>query len=402
MFASAWFPWRLVRQDKARTRARRSAKPSRCGTSLRFEQLEGRRMMASWTAASVKDLIADISAANLAGGSNTITLAPGKTFTLTAVDNTTDGANGLPVIAANNNLTIHGNGDTIARSIASGTPSFRLIDVALGALLTLENATLRGGYAAGVVGGYGGGVANHGTLTLNAVTVTGNVAQGGIQAFSPRGRGGWTTYVCGGGDGGGVWSNGSLALGAGTVISGNQAIGSPGAQITSGAVERTAGKGGGLFVAGGTATLNNVSLSSNTAKGGGGALGSVKSGGDAFGGAIYVAGGTVALSNDTLSSNTAVGGTGGSSSSGTGGKGGSGYGGALYAAGGALYLHSDTISGNSAQSGPGGSPGGCAGSASGGGLYIATAASVSLDTFTLDHTKDNKPDDIYGACALLA
>ena len=70
-----------------------------------------------------RDLINDINAANAAGGSNTITLVAGTTFTLTAVDNTTDGSgNGLPVIAANDNLTIQGNGDTIARSTASGTP----------------------------------------------------------------------------------------------------------------------------------------------------------------------------------------------------------------------------------------------------------------------------------------
>jgi hypothetical protein len=57
----------------------------------------------------------------------------GTAFTLTAVDNTTDGATGLPVIAANDTLTIVGNGDTIQRSTASGIPAFRLFDVASGA-----------------------------------------------------------------------------------------------------------------------------------------------------------------------------------------------------------------------------------------------------------------------------
>jgi len=46
----------------------------------------------SFTAASVSDLVADINAANAAGGSNTINLVAGTTFNLTAVDNTSDGA----------------------------------------------------------------------------------------------------------------------------------------------------------------------------------------------------------------------------------------------------------------------------------------------------------------------
>jgi hypothetical protein len=49
-------------------------------------------------------------------GTNTITLARGATFTLTAVNNTTDGPTGLPVIAANNKLTILGNGATKSTS----------------------------------------------------------------------------------------------------------------------------------------------------------------------------------------------------------------------------------------------------------------------------------------------
>src|SRR5437868_1873334 len=74
-----------------------------------IEQLESRRLLASFTAASVADLIADINAANAAGGSNTINLAAGSTFKLTAVDNNNYGPNGLPVIASGDNLTILGN-----------------------------------------------------------------------------------------------------------------------------------------------------------------------------------------------------------------------------------------------------------------------------------------------------
>ena len=54
------------------------------------------RCSASYTAASVSALIADINAANTAGGANTITLTAPTTspYVLTAVNNSTDGATG--------------------------------------------------------------------------------------------------------------------------------------------------------------------------------------------------------------------------------------------------------------------------------------------------------------------
>src|SRR5437868_5821083 len=109
------------------TRGGRSPASRRRGAPrLGLEPLEDRTMLSSFTATSVSDLIADIGAANQAGGSNTITLAAGTTFMLTAVNNTTDGPTGLPVIAANDNLTIVGSNDTIQRSTAKGTTAFRL------------------------------------------------------------------------------------------------------------------------------------------------------------------------------------------------------------------------------------------------------------------------------------
>jgi hypothetical protein len=125
---------------------------------LHIEQLEDRLVLNSYTAASAADLIADIGLANAAGGANTITLtaASSSHYTLTAANNSTDGATGLPVIAAGNNLTIVGNGDTIERSAVAGTPAFRLLDVAAGATLTLKSLTLQGGSA------FGAGVAAQG------------------------------------------------------------------------------------------------------------------------------------------------------------------------------------------------------------------------------------------------
>src|SRR5262249_6794620 len=154
---------------------RRSAPVPRPRLRPMVVQLEDRTVPSSFTAAGVADLIADINAANVAGGANTITLVAGTTFTLTARDNSTDGPTGLPVIAANDNLTIQGNGDTITRSTATGTPAFRLLDVAAGASLTMSNATLQGGLATNyqviAVGNIemarGGAIFNQGTLSLN-------------------------------------------------------------------------------------------------------------------------------------------------------------------------------------------------------------------------------------------
>src|SRR5262249_28593393 len=138
---------------------------------LAVESLEDRVTPANYSAASVSDLIADINAANLTPEADTITLVASKTFTLNVVDNTTDGATGLPVIAASEDLTVVGNGDIIERSSATGTLAFRLFDVAAGASLALQNVTLQGGLAfrafESPVPAQGGAVYNQGTLVLD-------------------------------------------------------------------------------------------------------------------------------------------------------------------------------------------------------------------------------------------
>jgi hypothetical protein len=269
---------------------------------LCLEPLEDRNLPSSYTAATVSDLIADINAANAAGGSNTIMLAAGTTFTLTAVDNTTLGATGLPVVAANDNLTLIGNGDTLERSTASGTPAFRLLEVVGGGALTLSNLTLQGGLSTDQFGpGLGGGIYSSGMLTLASCTIQNNHALGG------------TGY-----------RDGSDAL------------------------------GGGLYVDGGTASLTNVILSGNTAQGGNGADGFQSpyqrrhpvppgNGGNGLGGGMYVAAGTVTLRQTTVSGNTATGGTAGQPVQGQKAKDGLGEGGGLYlASGSAVSLDSFT------------------------------------------------------------
>jgi hypothetical protein len=321
---------------------------------LNLERLEDRTLPSSYTAGSVTDLIQDINLANASVGSNTIALAASTTFTLTAVNNSTDGPTGLPVIAAGHNLTITGNGDTIARSTASGTPYFRLFDVAGGASLTLSSLTLQGGLASSDSSSAGGAIYNQGTLLLSGVTVQNNSAQGWFDAY---------TYTYQTAEGGGIWSSGALTL-QNCTIQNNQAVGvslTPPFDANGGN-----GFGGGLYVAAGTATLSNVTLSTNTAQGGTGGDG----GWDHASGSFY-----------------------------PGGNGGNGFGGGLYVAGGSVSLHSTTVTSDTAAGGAGGhSPrggNGTPGLGEGGGLYIDPAASVVLDAFTLASFRHNIASTSY-------
>jgi hypothetical protein len=117
------------------------------------------------------------------------------------------------VIAANDTLTIVGNGDTIQWSTASGTLAFRLFDVASGASLTLGSLTVQNGLAQGNGSGAssaeGGVIYSQGTLALNSVTVQNNTAQGSFEGNAA---------------GGGIYSGGALAV-QGSTIQNNQALG---------------------------------------------------------------------------------------------------------------------------------------------------------------------------------
>ena len=201
-----------LKRDWRRSPRRRRACHFSC---LPAEVLEVRSLLSSYTAASVSALVADINAANANGGANTITLAANTTFDLTAVNNTTNGANGLPVISGAtvaDNLTIIGTGgDAIDRSSAAGTPAFRLFDVANGNSLTLENVTLQNGLALGLgTAADGGAVFNQGALTLSGVTVQNNVAIGADgKIFAGASS---TLATASDAAGGGVWSSGTLTL----------------------------------------------------------------------------------------------------------------------------------------------------------------------------------------------
>ncbi len=335
----------------------------------RLEALEDRTLL-SGDLFTTGDLIAAIQNANTSGSATTLYLASNNAiFDFTSAYNSTP--NALPIITGN--ITIVGNGQTIERT---GGPAFRLFDVASGGSLTLENMTLTGGLAQG----------------------SGSAA-----------------------DGGAIYNSGNLAL-SGVAVKSNKAVGNSGGRTPgslNGNVGASAG-GGGLYVAGGTVTLSNDTLSGNGAQGGNGGNGNFDSqhvggyggtGGFGSGGGLFVAGGFVALNNDTFSSNMAQGGAGGHGGiglptgppggpgfkigrGGGGGTGGTGAGGGVYVTAGTVTLSDGTLSANQAKGGNGGSGGsgspvglaGVGGLGAGGGLYVAGgSATLSNDTLNGDN-----------------
>ncbi len=177
-----WFKSFQTSWKSGPSRSRRpQPRPARRRTLPVLDEADDHILLSTYTAASVSDLIVDINASNKAGGSNTIKLTAPTTspYVLTVVNNTTDGATGLPVIATNDALTVVGNGDSIERSTASGTANFRLFDVAALGSLTMQNLTLQGGMARGYgVSAEGGAIYNQGALTLSGVTLQNNIAYG--------------------------------------------------------------------------------------------------------------------------------------------------------------------------------------------------------------------------------
>ena len=311
-----------------------------------LEPLETRRLLASFTAGSVADLIADINAANVAGGANTITLTAGTTFKVSLVYNDTQGPTGLPAVATGNSLTIAGNGDIIQRSGGASTPAFRLFAVANGGSLSLNDLTVSGGLVTGSSGASGGGIFSQGTLSLTRVMVQNCAARAvpGAAAF-----------------GGGVYAQGALAV-ADSTIQNNQAVGGAGWSDPWFAHPGGYANGGGLyFVGAGGATVTNSTVFSNLVKGGDGGNGIKKNGGGA-------------------------------------GRGGDARGGGIFA-GSAMTLRGITITKNVATGGSNG------GTGVGGGLYVWTSP-VGLDSFTQANTRTNtastSDNDIFGSFTILA
>ena len=241
----------------------------------------------------VAALITAITTSNANGEDDTIELATNGTYTLTAVDNSTNGPNGLPVILSDtgHKLVIHGNGATLQRSTAGGTPDFRLFQIDAGADVTIDGLTITNG---NVGSDSGGGIYNLGTLTVSNSTISGNSAAlygGGI--FNSSFGGSATLTVSNStlsgnsaSNGGGIYNNNGTLTITNSTLSGNSA------SDTGGGIFNDAFLGGSA-----TLTITNSTLSGNSASGGGGGIENAASRGSA----------TVRVSNSTLSGNSASG-----------------------------------------------------------------------------------------------
>jgi hypothetical protein len=248
-----------------------------------------------------------------AGGGGTITLTAGCNYSFAAPYANTGtqhladwyGPAALPAIAAP--IVIQGNGATISRSSASGTPPFRLFFVGAdpsnavtpmwttpgAGSLVLENVTLSGGLAQGGASNTGGGglgaggaIYNQGTTLLSAVTLSGNTAKGGSAGTASLGQGGGGI----GADAATSSTNAGGGFGSGFSAPTGAPTGGAGSLILSG------GGGGGAGFAtneSGTQPL----LTSGTP--GGGPLTGTGTGGDAGGGAPKGGDGSGGGSNGT-------------------------------------------------------------------------------------------------------
>jgi hypothetical protein len=187
------------------------------------------------SAGDVACLIAAIKTANGNGEDDTITLEAG-TYTLTAIDNDTDGSNGLPSITSPLTITGADAATTIIAREASA-PLFRLLHVAAAGILTLKDLTITRGAVGPTIPGstaFGGALLNHGTVILSDCNLTENTA---------------------GYAGGALFNDGGTVTLINTTLADN--------------IAPPPDKGGGLLNFSGTLTLQNTILARNTAEHGG-------------------------------------------------------------------------------------------------------------------------------------
>ncbi len=270
----------------------------------------------------VGSLRENIRAANRSTGTNTIR------FT---IDGTIKLHSPLPAVVG----IVEFLGRAPEQTIISGekrTNAFSLFQVNQGASAILRKLTIQ--QAVSTVPG--GAIHNSGRLSIEECLIANNQAMD---------------------QGGGIYSVGQLICVSSTICS-NTVIGKLGTNVvTTGGGGAFKGTGGGLQIAGGSATMTNCTFSGNVAIGGKGGNnvdinggGGGGGGGEGSGGGIHVAIGNLLLVNVTITRNRALGGLGGEGSGG-GGMGGDGMsrGGGLFSDQGAVQLLNTIISDNEAK-----------------------------------------------------
>ncbi|KWW33462.1 MAG: S-layer protein [bacterium F083] len=126
------------------------------------------------------------------------------------------------VIENGKNVTLDLNGKKLSRSLADYVDDGNVVRVETGGQLTVKDSS--GNDSGQITGGKainGGGICNHGTLTIEGGTITGCSASTNGGAIYNAGTlnisGGAITYNKASSQGGGIWSKGTLTLSGGTV-----------------------------------------------------------------------------------------------------------------------------------------------------------------------------------------
>lgn len=216
-------------------------------------------------------LRAAITQANALAGDDIINV-PAGTYTAT-LPTLSENLNAGGDFDITTNITINGSGagNTFIQAAASaGTASERVMHFVTAGTSSLNNVTIRyGRYATNTFGG-GVRVDTGATSTFNGVTVRDNTSAG---------------------RGGGVYVNG------GTLTMNNSTI----TANTSGVLTTATSIGGaGFYINGGTATLNNTTISSNQS------INAATAAVSSFGGGVTAVSGTLNLNNSTINNNAAT------------------------------------------------------------------------------------------------
>ena len=256
---------------------------------------------------------AAVDACTAGSGADTIAVPTGTyTLTIAGIDEDLNATGDLDVT---DSVTINGagSGSTVIQAGTDSTNGIdRVFQIAAGITVSISDVTIANGNA--YLNGYGGGIANNGTLTVTNSVFSGNSAED-------------YTYVFG--IGGGISNDGTLTV-LNSTFSGNFANYHGGGIANDGTLTltnstfsgNTADLGGGIFN-GGALTVSNSSFSRNSGTGGGiinlstlTVSNSTFSGNDAAswaGGGIYNLYGILTVTNSTFSGNVeGTGGPGGS------------------------------------------------------------------------------------------
>ena len=196
---------------------------------------------------------------------------------LTVVNNTTNGANGLPAVTSN--ILIMGNDHSVTR--ANVSQAFRIFDVEATGFLQIDSLTVSQGKIDNTAASpLGGGISNSGTLILRNSTVSDNEITQTVGLGTYRG-------------GGAIANEGTLTVLHSFIT--NNSVSQP---------DRTFG--GGIFHAAGSLSISNSTISGNSATQ---SNSSTDPGYGARGGGIASYGATsdISLTNSTVSDNSVYG-----------------------------------------------------------------------------------------------